>query len=108
MHSVVKPGNHGYSVKQLQLLLRAAAIEQKKNGNKTLVQTVPGIENWGWVDGSWGLNAAKSATTIALHKFQDICHIPITDRVEIGEALLGGVLQRLHSENGSLTVSHCQ
>ena len=42
---------------------------------------VPGIERYALADGRWGSNPAKSDTTKALRKFQEIAHIPVTNTV---------------------------
>jgi len=83
----INPGCRNSAVKNLQLLLRAAAIRQQAKGNDTLVRAAPkvgrlDITDWAWADGDWGANPKKvSATTVALHKFQEIARIPITDTV---------------------------
>jgi len=88
---VVKPGNRSDNVKNLQLLLRAAALFQsQRNNDNTLVKAAPSfhtkqhglitIQDRAWADGDWGLGPA-SPTTIALHTFQKMAGIPITNQV---------------------------
>lgn len=88
---MVKPGDTGDDVMQLQLLLRAVAIRQSAKKNDTLQKTVPSLrtkrgifhiadKRSDWADGSWGKDPS-SPTTIALHTFQKMAKIPITDHV---------------------------